>query len=85
VSPLFAPPHAGDPKVTREVMALSSVPLELDQRCRVRGVLHSYLGEIRLDAGGELIHVFLRCEWRPNTPGQLRLTLVWNSPASPDT
>lgn len=43
---------------------------------RVEGILHEYLGPARLPDGSKLAHVFLRDEWRPNTPGQLPLTLV---------
>lgn len=45
-------------------------------RYRVEGILHEYLGPARLPGGSGLAHVFLRNEWRPNTPGQLPLTLV---------
>lgn len=45
-------------------------------RYRVEGILHEYLGPARLPGGSELAHVFLRNEWRPNTPGQLPLTIV---------
>lgn len=45
-------------------------------RYRVEGILHEYLGPARLPDGSKLAHVFLRNEWRPNTPSQLPLTLV---------
>lgn len=45
-------------------------------RYRVEGILHEYLGPARLPGGADIAHVFLRNEWRPNTPGQLPLTLV---------
>lgn len=45
-------------------------------RYRVEGILHEYLGPARLPDGSGLAHVFLRNEWRPNTSGQLPLTLV---------
>lgn len=48
-------------------------------RCRVEGILHEYLGPARLPGGSEIAHVFLRNEWRPDTPGQLPLTLVEDS------
>ena len=48
--------------------------LRIDQRCRVDGVMHAYLGCARLD--GELLHVFARCEWRPDTPDQQAVSLV---------
>lgn len=47
-------------------------------RYRVEGILHEYLGPARLP-GGEIAHVFLRNEWRPDTQGQLPLTLVEES------
>lgn len=50
--------------------------LRVDQRCRVDGVLHAYLGAAHLDGEDETLHAFARCEWRPNTPGQLPVTLV---------
>lgn len=48
-------------------------------RYRVAGILHEYLGPARLPGGSEIAHVFLRNEWRPDTPGQLPLTLVEES------
>jgi hypothetical protein len=45
-------------------------------RYRVEGILHEYLGPARLPGESGIAHVFLRNEWRPNTPGQLPLTLV---------
>lgn len=45
-------------------------------RYRVEGILHEYLGTAQLPNDSGLAHVFLRNEWRPNTPGQLPLTLV---------
>jgi len=48
-------------------------------RYRVEGILHEYLGPARLPGGSDIAHVFLRNEWRPNTPGQLPLTLVEES------
>lgn len=48
-------------------------------RYRVEGILHEYLGPARLPDGSGTAHVFLRNEWRPNTPGQLPLTLVEES------
>jgi hypothetical protein len=45
-------------------------------RYRVEGILHEYLGPARLPGGSDIAHVFLRNEWRPDTPGQLPLTLV---------
>jgi hypothetical protein len=45
-------------------------------RYRVEGILHEYLGPARLPGGSDIAHVFLRNEWRPNTPGQLPITLV---------
>lgn len=50
--------------------------LHVGLRYRVDGVLHEYLGPARLPRGTEIAHVFLRNEWRPDTPGQLPLTLV---------
>ena len=48
-------------------------------RYRVGGILHEYLGPARLPGGSDIAHVFLRNEWRPNTPDQLPLTLVEES------
>jgi hypothetical protein len=48
-------------------------------RYRVEGILHEYLGPARLPGRSEIAHVFLRNEWRPDTPGQLPLTLVEES------
>lgn len=48
-------------------------------RYRVEGILHEYLGPARLPGGSAIAHVFLRNEWRPDTPGQLPLTLVVES------
>lgn len=48
-------------------------------RYRVEGILHEYLGPARLPGGSDIAHVFLRNEWRPNTPDQLPLTLVEES------
>lgn len=48
-------------------------------RYRVEGILHEYLGPARLPGGSDIAHVFLRNEWRPDTPGQLPLTLVKES------
>lgn len=48
-------------------------------RYRVEGVLHEYLGPAQLPGGSEIAHVFLRNEWRPDTLGQLPLTLVEES------
>lgn len=45
-------------------------------RYRVAGILHEYLGPAHLPGGSDIAHVFLRNEWRPNTSGQLPLTLV---------
>jgi hypothetical protein len=45
-------------------------------RYRVEGILHEYLGPARLPGESGIAHVFLRNEWRPNTPDQLPLTLV---------
>lgn len=52
------------------------VKLLIGLRYRVEGVLHEYLGPARLPDGSRIGHVFLRNEWRPNTPHQLPLTLV---------
>lgn len=54
----------------------SLMRLLIGLRYRVEGILHEYLGPARLPDGSKLAHVFLRNEWRPNTPGQLPLTLV---------
>jgi hypothetical protein len=43
---------------------------------RVKGILHEYLGPADLPDDQGPAHVFLRCEWRPNTPGQFPFTLV---------
>jgi len=48
-------------------------------RYRVEGILHEYLGPACLPGGSDIAHVFLRNEWRPNTPGQLPITLVEES------
>ena len=45
-------------------------------RYRVKGVLHEYMGPADLPNDNGRGHVFLRTEWRPNTPGQLPFTLV---------
>lgn len=45
-------------------------------RYRVEGILHEYLGPARLPGRSDIAHVFLRNEWRPNTAGQLPITLV---------
>lgn len=50
--------------------------LRVGLRYRVSGILHEYLGPARLPDEAETVHVFLRNEWRPDTPGQLPLTLV---------
>ena len=50
--------------------------LHVGLRYKVDGVLHEYLGPARLPRGTEIVHVFLRNEWRPDTPGQLPLTLI---------
>lgn len=50
--------------------------LRIGVRYRVNGILHEYLGPAHLPDEEALAHVFLRNEWRPNTPGQLPLTLV---------
>ena len=48
-------------------------------RYRVDGILHEYLGEAVLPHANTTAHVFLRNEWRPNTPDQLPLTIVRTS------
>lgn len=48
-------------------------------RYRVDGILHEYLGEAVLPHSDTTAHVFLRNEWRPNTPDQLPLTIVVDS------
>ena len=50
--------------------------LTVGLRYRVDGILHEYLGPAQLPDRGGIAHVFLRNEWRPDTPGQLQLTLV---------
>ena len=50
--------------------------LAIGLRYRVDGILHEYLGPAQLPDRGGIAHVFLRNEWRPDTPGQLPLTLV---------
>jgi hypothetical protein len=52
--------------------------LTIGLRYRVDGILHEYLGPAQLP-DSEIAHVFLRNEWRPDTPGQLPLTLVAES------
>ena len=42
----------------------------------MEGVLHEYLGAARLPGERQVVHVFLRNEWRPSTVDQLPLTLV---------
>jgi hypothetical protein len=64
---------------TRTTTNSRSPRLRIDQRCRVDGVLHAYLGPTHLADEGELLHAFARCEWRPNTPGQLPVTVVRDS------
>lgn len=61
---------------TRATTTSGSPRLRVDQRCRVDGILHVYLGPTRLDDDEDLLHAFARCEWRPNTPDQLPVTLV---------
>ena len=53
-------------------------PLKLKEgvRYRVKDILHEYLGQARLPHGSDLVHVFLRSEWRPETQGQPLITLV---------
>jgi hypothetical protein len=51
-------------------------------RYRVAGVLHRYLGLASSVIGGEVVHAFGRGEWRPNTPGQVPITLVPDSEIS---
>ncbi len=50
--------------------------LRVGIRYRVSGILHEYLGPAHLHGEAEKVHVFLRNEWRPDTPDQLPLTLV---------
>ena len=50
--------------------------IHLNDRCRVDGVAHSYLGPAHLPDTGETVHVFARREWLPDTPEQLPMTLV---------
>lgn len=61
---------------TRITTSGRSLRLRVDQRCRVDGILHAYLGPAHLDDEEELLHAFARCEWRPNAPDQLLVTLV---------
>jgi hypothetical protein len=58
--------------------ALEAISLKLliGLRYRVEGILHEYLGTALLPEGSAVAHVFLRNEWRPDTPGQHPLTLV---------
>jgi hypothetical protein len=56
--------------------ATETTNLIIGLRYRVNGILHEYLGEALLPDGDEVGHVFLRNEWRPNTPNQLPLTIV---------
>jgi hypothetical protein len=55
------------------------VQLLIGLRYRVNGILHEYLGEAVLPHSNTTAHVFLRNEWRPNTPDQLPLTIVRTS------
>lgn len=48
-------------------------------RYRVDAILHEYLGEAVLPHSDTTAHVFLRNEWRPNTPDQLPLTIAVDS------
>lgn len=48
-------------------------------RYRVDGILHEYLGEAVLPHSDTTVHVFLRNEWRPNTPDQHPLMIVVDS------
>lgn len=57
----------------------SRMKLLIGLRYRVEGILHEYLGPAFLPGGSDIAHVFLRNEWRPDTPGQLPLTLVRES------
>lgn len=71
--------HGGQrPLATRQRRGgvTKSKKLTIGLRYRVNGILHEYLGEAGLPSGGGLAHVFLRNEWRPNTPDQLPLTIV---------
>jgi hypothetical protein len=67
------PPDAG------QIALRIQMKLFIGLRYRVEGILHEYLGPARLPGGSEIAHVFLRNEWRPDTPGQLPLTLVEES------
>ena len=58
-----------------------AVHLLIDLRYRVGGILHEYLGQAFLPGSDSIAHVFLRNEWRPDTPNQLPLTLVEDSQA----
>jgi hypothetical protein len=53
-----------------------SFRLRIGQRCRVDGVLHTYLGPAHLRDVDSPVHVFHRDEWRPYTPDQLPVSLV---------
>lgn len=55
------------------------VKLFIGLRYRVHGILHEYLGPARLSGESDIVHVFLRNEWRPDTRDQLPLTLVKQS------
>jgi hypothetical protein len=55
------------------------VHLLIGLRYRVDGILHEYLGQAFLPHSDTIAHVFLRNEWRPDTPDQLPLTIVEDS------
>jgi hypothetical protein len=58
-----------------------AVQLLIGLRYRVDGILHEYLGRASLPGSDSIAHVFIRNEWRPDTPNQLPLTLVEDSHA----
>lgn len=57
------------------------VRLLIGLRYRVDGILHEDLGRSILPGSDSIAHVFIRNEWRPDTPDQLPLTLVEDSHA----
>lgn len=67
------------PPDTRQIAVRAQMKLFIGLRYRVEGILHEYLGPARLPGGSEIAHVFLRNEWRPDSAGQLPLTLVEES------
>jgi hypothetical protein len=50
--------------------------IRVQDRCRIDGAAHVYLGPADLPDSEVIVHVFARREWRPGTGRQPRFTLV---------